>query len=78
MSRSFSFPPMSLRVKLALSYLGVALGAILIMAVAVSLATQSYFANAQRNQLQVYAEDFAQNLATAYTAYEGDMASTGL
>ena len=68
MNESFGLPPLSLRVKLALSYLGVALGAILIMAIAVSLATQSYFANAQRNQLQIQAEGFAQDLATAYTA----------
>ncbi|MEO8973316.1 MAG: HAMP domain-containing sensor histidine kinase [Ktedonobacteraceae bacterium] len=68
MSQSFTMPPLSLRVKLALSYLGVALGAIIIMAIAVSIATQSYFANSQRNQLQVEAEDFSQKLATVYTA----------
>src|SRR5579872_2381205 len=68
MSQSISLPPFSLRLKLVLSYLGVALGAIIIMAIAVSIATQSYFANSQRNQLQVQAEDFSQALATGYTA----------
>ncbi|MHB8599596.1 MAG: sensor histidine kinase [Ktedonobacteraceae bacterium] len=68
MSQSFHLPIFSLRVKLVLSYLGVALGAIIIMSIAVSIATQSYFANSQRNQLQVQAEDFSQKLATVYTA----------
>src|SRR5579863_4121411 len=71
MSESLHLPIFSLRLKLVLSYLGVALGAIIIMAIAFSIATQSYFANSQRTQLQVQAEDFAQSLATVYTA-EGD------
>ncbi len=71
MNQAFNMPTLSLRMKLALSYLGVALGAIIIMAIAVSIATQSYFANSQRNQLQAQAEDFSQKLATVYTA-EGD------
>lgn len=71
MNQAFRSPTLSLRMKLALSYLGVALGAIIVMSIAVSIATQSYFANSQRNQLQVQAEDFSQELATVYTA-EGD------
>jgi len=50
MKRFDTFPPLSLRLKLVLSYLIVALGAILILAIAVSLAIQNYFANSQRDQ----------------------------
>src|SRR5437016_2903002 len=52
MKRFDTFPPLSLRLKLVLSYLIVALGAILILAIAVSLAIQNYFANSQTDQLR--------------------------
>ena len=62
-------PALSLRVKLALSYLGVALGAIIIMAIVVSYATQSYFVSSQQRELQVEAESFASQLDTVYSKY---------
>ncbi|HVB21117.1 MAG TPA: HAMP domain-containing sensor histidine kinase [Ktedonobacteraceae bacterium] len=68
MSQSFHLPTLSLRLKLVLSYLGVALGAIIIMAIVVSFAIQSYFVSSQQNTLKVQAESFAQSLATVYTA----------
>src|SRR5260370_24166329 len=40
-----------LRVKLVLSYLGVALGAILLLVVVISLAVQNYFYTVQHDQL---------------------------
>ncbi len=64
-------PTFSLRLKLVLSYLGVALGAIIIMAIVVSFAIQSYFVSSQQNQLRLQAEDFAQELAIVYSA-QGD------
>ncbi|MBV9228112.1 MAG: HAMP domain-containing histidine kinase [Chloroflexi bacterium] len=61
-----AFPPLSLRVKLVLSYLLVALGAILILAIAITLAVQNYFANAQLNALQNDAKYLAQQLGQFY------------
>ena len=68
MSQSFPAPTFSLRLKLVLSYLGVALGAIIIMAIVVSFAIQSYFVSSQQNQLRLQAEDFSQRLAFVYSA----------
>ncbi len=68
MSQSFHMPTLSLRLKLVLSYLGVALGAIIIMAIVVSFAIQSYFVSSQQNLLKVQAEDFSQELAIVYSA----------
>src|ERR1700674_1271418 len=61
-------PPPSLRVKLVLSYLGVALGAILLLVVVISLAVQNYFYTVQINQLRSRAEYFAQQVATIYSS----------
>ena len=61
-------PTLSLRLKLVLSYLGVALGAIIIMAIVVSFAIQGYFVSSQQNQLKLQAEDFSQRLAFVYSA----------
>ncbi len=58
--------PLSLRVKLVLSYLMVALGAILILAVVVLLAIQSYFANVQLDELRRQAEYAAPQIALRY------------
>jgi len=56
----------SLRVKLVLSYLVVALGAILLLVVVVSLAVQNYFYQAQQDQLKAEAEYTAQYIGRLY------------
>ncbi|MGH2506031.1 MAG: ATP-binding protein [Ktedonobacteraceae bacterium] len=56
----------SLRVKLVLSYLGVAVGAILLMIIVATIAIQAFFYQAQINQLQAVTEDLAQHLALYY------------
>ena len=58
---------LSLRVKLVLSYLGVALGAILLLVVVISLAVQNYFYTAQIGQLRSEAEISAQQVGQAYS-----------
>ena len=78
MKRFDTFPPLSLRLKLVLSYLIVALGAILILAIAVSLAIQNYFANSQRDQLRSEGEYRAQQIGHLYRAYGGDWRSVPL
>ncbi len=62
---------LSLRVKLVLSYLIVALGAIFILAIVVLLAIQSYFANAQVDDLQQRALGEAQQVAQSYNSSNG-------
>ncbi len=57
---------LSLRVKLVLSYLGVALGAILLLVVVISIAVQSYFYTVQIGQLRSEAENSAQQIGQAY------------
>jgi len=69
MNRRFTFSTLSLRVKLMLSYLGVALGAILILAFVVSFATQNYFIGTQQAQLRTQAEYAAQNVGHLYSSY---------
>ncbi len=63
--------PLSLRVKLVLSYLLVALGAIFILAIVVLFAIQSYFANAQVDDLQQRALGEAQQVAQSYNSSNG-------
>ncbi|MGH2494598.1 MAG: HAMP domain-containing protein, partial [Ktedonobacteraceae bacterium] len=57
---------LSLRVKLVLSYLGVALGAILLLVVVISLAVQNYFYTAQIGQLRSEAQISAQQVGLTY------------
>ncbi|HEY1351087.1 MAG TPA: ATP-binding protein [Ktedonobacteraceae bacterium] len=57
---------LSLRVKLVLSYLGVALGAIMLMVTVVAFAVQNYFYQSQVDQLRAETEQIAQQLAQAY------------
>lgn len=57
---------LSLRVKLVLSHLAVALGAILLMIIVVALAVQFYFYQFQIDQLRANAEDIAQQAAQIY------------
>ena len=71
MNKYLTLPPLSLRVKLMLSYLGVALGTIIILAVVVSLAVQNYFASTQRDQLRSQAEFIAQQIGFSYRAQGG-------
>src|SRR5215470_17768788 len=61
-----SRPALSLRVKLVLSYLIVALGAILLLVIVVSLAVQNYFYQAQQDQLRAEAEYTAQYIGRLY------------
>ncbi len=68
MKRIFALPPLGLRWKLVLSYLFVTLGAILILAIAVSIAIQNYFAGAQRAQLHVQVENLAAQIGQYYRA----------
>src|SRR5260370_40013860 len=59
---------LSLGVKLILSYLGVALGAILILAIVVSIAVQNYFASTEQNLLRADAVNAAQYIEYQYRA----------
>ena len=72
MSKRLTLPSVSLRVKLMLSYLGVALGAIIILAIVVSIATQNYFISSQQNQLRTEAEYAAENVGHLYSASGSD------
>ena len=63
--------PLNLRVKLVLSYLMVALGAILILAVVVLLSIQNYFANVQIDDLRQRAVYEAQQVALTYNDTNG-------
>lgn len=56
----------SLRMKLALSYLGVTLGSILVMIVVVAIAVPNYFYISQMNELRGETETWAQDLAIMY------------
>ncbi|HLX58681.1 MAG TPA: HAMP domain-containing sensor histidine kinase [Ktedonobacteraceae bacterium] len=56
----------SLRVKLVLSYLGVALGAILLLVVVITLTVQNYSYTVQHDQLRSEAEFFAQQIGQRY------------
>src|SRR5450759_4963599 len=57
---------LSLRVKLVLSYLGVALGAILLLVVVISIAVQNYFNTVQHDQLLTRADFLAQQVGKLY------------
>ena len=61
-------PELSLRIKLLSSYLAVALGAILLLAVVISLAIQYSFANAQQYQVSTTAQYVAQQIGLLYRA----------
>jgi two-component system sensor histidine kinase BaeS len=59
-------PAFSLRAKLVLSYLGVALGAILLLIIVVSVVVQNYFYSAQLDQFRAQAEYIAQVIGQQY------------
>lgn len=63
MTRLLAHPRHSLRVKLVLSYLLVALGAVLILAFAVSIAVQNYFENTQKQQVHIMAQTIADSIS---------------
>jgi len=62
---------LSLRAKLMLSYIGVALGAILILAIVVSIAVQNYFNSTQQNLLHAHADNLAQQIGYLYRVEGG-------
>ncbi|HLI09555.1 MAG TPA: HAMP domain-containing sensor histidine kinase [Ktedonobacteraceae bacterium] len=64
-------PVASLRVQLLLSFLGVALGAIILLAVVVTLVVQNYFFNWQQQQVRVNATNLAQSLGISYRSNGG-------
>ncbi len=66
MSKRFSLSKLSLRLKLVLSYLAVALGAIFILAIAVSIAVQNYFTTTQLEGLRQQAQFRAHQLVFDY------------
>lgn len=60
-------PSLSLRSKLVLSYLAVALGAIVVLAIAVIAAVYNYYYTAQIRQLQDAAQTYARGIEDFYT-----------
>jgi two-component system sensor histidine kinase BaeS len=66
MNKRFSLSKLSLRLKLVLSYLAVALGAIFILAIAVSIAVQNYFTTTQLEGLRQQAQFRAHQLVFDY------------
>jgi two-component system sensor histidine kinase BaeS len=72
-----SRPAFSLRAKLVLSYLGVALGAMLLLIIVVSMVVQNYFYSAQLDQFRANAEYTAQQIGQQYQRAGGDWEFTG-
>ncbi len=69
---------LSLRTKLVLSYLSVALGAILVMIIVVAIAVQIYFYRAQIGQLNVEAESVVQFAAQSYQQNNNSWSGLGI
>src|SRR5215467_13653790 len=65
-------PAFSLRAKLVLSYLGVALGAMLLFIIVVTMVVQNYFYSTQLDQFQANAEYTAQQIGQQYQLAGGD------
>jgi len=72
-----SRPAFSLRAKLVLSYLGVALGAMLLLILVVTMVVQNYFYSAQLDQFRANAEYTAQQIGQRYQLAGGDWELTG-
>src|SRR5438552_863310 len=70
-------PAFSLRAKLVLSYLGVALGAMLLFIIVVTMVVQNYFYTAQIDQFRANAEYTAQQIGQQYQRAGGDWEFTG-
>ncbi len=64
-------PVLSLRIQLLLSFLAVALGAIILLAVVVSLAIQNYFVSSQQQLVSANATYLAQQLGISYRSHNG-------
>jgi len=64
--KHFSCPKMSLRVQLILSYLGVALGAILVLVVVIAFVVQNYFYSTERDLLHARATFSARDIVELY------------
>lgn len=67
----------SLQTKLALSYLGITLGAIMLLVIVISLAVQNYFYTVQNGQLKSSAEYAAQRIAERYHNAGDNWGDTG-
>ena len=67
-----SRPAFSLRAKLVLSYLGVALGAMLLLILVVTVVVQNYFYSAQLDQFRANTEYTAQQIGQQYQRAGGD------
>ncbi|HET8851481.1 MAG TPA: HAMP domain-containing sensor histidine kinase [Ktedonobacteraceae bacterium] len=65
--KHFSCPKMSLRVQLILSYLGVALGAILVLVVVIAFVVQNYFYSTERDLLRTRATFSAREIVELYS-----------
>ena len=78
MLQRFSLPTLGLRTKLALSYLAVALSAILVLIIVVSIAVQNYFYNTQRDQLQSLAASYTQQIGQRYSEVGSNWNNLGL
>src|SRR5215831_21346123 len=70
-------PGSGLRAKLVLSYLGVALGAMLLLIIVVTVVVQNYFYSAQLDQFRANAEYTAQEIGQRYQLAGGDWELTG-
>ena len=64
--RRFTLPALSLRAKLVLSYLGVALAAIIVLTIVITFAVQNYFYSTERELLRTRAELVAQQVVQVY------------
>ena len=64
--RRFTLPALSLRAKLVLSYLGVALAAIVVLTIVITFAVQNYFYSTERELLHTRAELVAQQVVQVY------------
>ena len=69
---------LSLRVKLVLSYLMVALGAVLILAIVVSLAVQNYFQSTERQQVHALAQSLADEIGMRSSGMPPDQTDRGM
>src|SRR5437667_1325796 len=67
----------SLRAKLVLSYLSVALGAMLLLIIVVTMVVQNYFYSAQLDQFRANAEYTAQQIGQRYQFAGGDWGNIG-
>ncbi len=70
MKNRVALPSLTLRTKLVLSYLGVALGAILVLSIVVTQVVQYNFANQQHDMFNLEEESNAQHLGVIYHNFQ--------